>query len=137
MNKVMIILYVFFIASACAAPSVSTRNTETTAYIPASNMTTPERFNDADRDACAAVGGHYENAGLLGYFRCTMSYPDGGKVCSDNRDCQGACRVGEGTEVDYSGRTGGYSGVCQINDNPFGCHADIVNSIPRPPLCVD
>ena len=59
-------------------------------------MADPENFNQADQDRCAAAGGSYEMAGILGWYRCTISFADAGTACTDNSDCMGQCRAENG-----------------------------------------
>ena len=97
----------------------------------------PKHFNDADRVLCDAAGGTYELAGLLGHFRCTRPYADGGEICSDNSDCIGKCIAHEDAEFNPWEKITGQTGMCQANNNPFGCHSDIVDGVVQPTLCVD
>lgn len=92
----------------------------------------PGTMPRAERDACLADGGKVERAGMLGAERCTKPYNDGGKPCADSTQCDGLCRAPSDKDMgDVS------LGVCQMNDNPFGCHAEISNGIVEPTLCVD
>lgn len=92
----------------------------------------PGTMSQAERDACAAEGRIVERAGMMGAERCTKPYSDGGKPCADSTQCDGLCRAPSDKEMgDVS------LGVCQMNDNPFGCHAEIRNGIVEPTLCVD
>lgn len=102
-------------------------------------MTDPKNFTEADRDACAAAGGLYERAGMLGWYRCTKSFPDGGKVCRDNDECMGGRCMADGGEMTFNrdGSPKPMTGVCAVNDNPFGCYATIEDGYPTGTLCVD
>ncbi|MEM7729611.1 MAG: hypothetical protein AAF311_10095 [Pseudomonadota bacterium] len=89
-------------------------------------------LSEADRTACLASGGTVERAGILGAERCTRPYGDGGMACIDSNQCQGQCR----TDLDTPAGTP-VTGVCQANDNPFGCFAEVVAGRAGPGLCVD
>lgn len=95
---------------------------------PVSNGT----LNHAEKLACVQSGGFVERAGLLGAERCTMPFSDASLVCTSSDQCQGQCRgdlnSDMGTQV---------TGVCQANDNPFGCFTEVVNGQAGPGLCVD
>ncbi|MGJ8560061.1 MAG: hypothetical protein ACSHX3_07475 [Litorimonas sp.] len=89
-------------------------------------------LSPTEKLACVQSGGFVERAGLLGAERCTTPYSDAGLVCTDSAQCQGQCRA------DLSSDIGAHvSGVCQANDNPFGCFSEVVNGQAGPGLCVD
>lgn len=89
-------------------------------------------LSQADKLACVQSGGYVERAGLLGGERCTTPFSDAGLVCTDSGQCQGQCRG------DLNSDTGAQTtGVCQANDNPFGCFTEVVNGQAGPGLCVD
>lgn len=81
---------------------------------------------------CEIKGGSYGPAGMLGADYCTMPYADAGMSCTDNAQCEGLCLAGRFDAAGYQG-----SGLCQADDNPFGCHSSIVNGEIQPGLCVD
>lgn len=116
------------LAAGCATPDPA----------PASmpEMSNPKEFNAADRDACAAAGGTYEQAGRLGWYRCTASFSDAGKVCTDSSECMGKCVTDK--EIEFDDETGPLetTGVCAANDNPFGCYTTIEDGLPST-ICVD
>lgn len=85
-----------------------------------------------ERKACEAAGGTVQRAGLRGWENCVIPFADGGKVCSDNSECQGQCR--------YTGDwppTGKVTGLCQKDNMPFGCYSEMQGGKPTPMLCVD
>lgn len=92
----------------------------------------PGVLSASERLACEREGGVVERAGMLGAERCTRAFSDAGQVCSDSAQCQGQCRiplnVAPGTPT---------TGVCQANDNPFGCFAEVVAGVAGAGLCVD
>jgi hypothetical protein len=89
-------------------------------------------LSEAEKLSCVQSGGFVERAGMLGAERCTTPYSDGGLMCVDSSQCQGQCRG------DLNSDTGSQtSGVCQANDNPFGCFTEVVNGQAGPGLCVD
>jgi hypothetical protein len=91
-----------------------------------------ERATQSERADCETKGGRVERAGLLGWERCTRSFTDGGKICTDSAQCQGQCRaeaIGAPREK--------LTGRCTANDNPFGCYATVQNGMSAGMLCVD
>lgn len=96
----------------------------------------PERpsytVTNAQRMQCLASGGTVEKAGMLGGERCTLSYGDGGQVCTDSSQCQGKC-VAELAGANQNNT----SGICERSDNPFGCYALVESGRTGPALCVD
>ena len=93
-------------------------------------ITAPKPVSAAE--ICAAKGGSYGPAGLLGANRCTLPYSDAGAVCTDSLQCEGQCLAGQYDAAGYSGE-----GTCQANDNPFGCRSEIIGGEIQPGLCVD
>lgn len=92
----------------------------------------PGTMPSEEREACIASGGKVERAGMMNYERCTRLYSDGGTPCSDSSSCQGDCReTGSVTGSDT------VIGICQYDDNPFGCHSEVKNGQAQPGLCVD
>ena len=93
---------------------------------PSFALTTKQRMQ------CLASGGNVEKAGMLGAERCTLSYRDGGQICTDSSQCLGNC-VAElaGANQDSA------SGICQRTDNPFGCYALVENGRTGSAICTD
>ena len=122
-------LSLFFMA-ACASPSpappIETKVPEPT-----------KDYSEANMTLCAAAGGNYQRAGMLGWYRCTLPYSDGGKACSDSAHCEGKCLAGPDNGGDWTMEKGGARGACQANDNPFGCYSELINGRVGPALCVD
>lgn len=98
-------------------------------------MTTPDRFNPADQEACLAFGGDYRQDGLAGYYQCTLSFSDAGQACSDASDCMGDCRLYDTKDYDFNSI--GVVGVCQATDSPFGCYSSVMDGRMTAMLCVD
>ncbi len=84
-----------------------------------------------DRAACESGGGEVRQEGLLGMYRCVTPYKDAGKTCRGPDECEGKCLAVEGVTGEEA------SGVCQSNDSPFGCYAEIVDGRIDAALCVD
>ncbi len=61
---------------------------------------------------------------------------DAGEVCADASDCEGRC-LGSDDVTDYEAAPGEAKGVCEADDSPFGCYAEISNGTPEPMICVD
>ncbi|MGB6317189.1 MAG: hypothetical protein WBG08_01015 [Litorimonas sp.] len=90
------------------------------------------RLSEAERSTCLKTGGTVERAGILGAERCTRPYGDAGMACLDSAQCQGQCRTDVGTAAGTP-----VTGVCQANDNPFGCFSEVVAGRAGPGLCID
>lgn len=69
---------------------------------------------------------------MLGALTCVLRYRDGGKRCTDKKDCTGACLY-EGPRPAPPKPVG----VCQRTSDPCGCMSFIVNGRALPPMCVD
>lgn len=89
----------------------------------------------AERAACDAVGGEISRQGLLGWEQCVQTYPDAGKACRGDTDCEGTCRAGPGNQGTEPGEPA--TGTCQAVDVPFGCYAMIEDGKMGYTLCVD
>ncbi len=96
------------------------------------SIPTPGMLSQSEIRACLISGGRIEKAGYMGAERCTRPYADGGKACTDSSQCQGQCR----TDTN-SANSSSIVGVCQMDDNPFGCFAEVKNGRTEPALCVD
>lgn len=94
-------------------------------------------LSDADRRACEAQGGTVRRAGMLGGETCIRPYADGGKACTDSAQCEGECREREGLGAPASDPQAPVAGVCQADDNPFGCYSVIENGVVAYGICVD
>jgi|GEM_PF-37661 len=95
-----------------------------------------ESREKVDEEACAAAGGEVRQAGLLGLWRCVVPYADAGAECSDSSDCEGRCFANDDV-TDYDAAPGAAVGMCEADDSPFGCFAEIENGDVAPMLCVD
>jgi hypothetical protein len=69
---------------------------------------------------------------MLGELTCVVRYRDGGKRCSDDRDCSGECLY-EGEEPAPAKAFG----KCQRTSDPCGCKAPIHDGHVEPALCAD
>lgn len=87
-----------------------------------------------DKEACAAKHGEIRQEGLLGTWRCVVPYADAGKSCRDKADCEGKCLLAPGSDAVTGAEA---TGICQANDSPFGCYAEIVDGKVAAALCVD
>ena len=108
-----------------AAPSPAYQRVEV-----ANQIATP-----AERAACDAVGGEISRQGLLGWEQCVQTYPDAGKACRGESDCEGTCRADPGNQSVAPGEPA--TGTCQTVDVPFGCYAMIEDGKMGYTLCVD
>ncbi len=93
-----------------------------------------EKATAEERALCDAAGGEVHRDGLAGFERCTQTYGDAGKSCTDSSDCEGRCEVsGEFSDMGKRGVTG----RCQATDSPFGCFQIVENGQATAALCVD
>lgn len=116
-NGVMIRLTLALLAFALAAPSPAQ---------PGQQAMTP-----AEKDACVARGGIVGRAGKAQIEACHERFADGGKVCTDKSQCQGAC-MGDGRRV--TGQTA--TGTCQSYSRQLGCQTRIEKGAARE-ICID
>jgi hypothetical protein len=63
---------------------------------------------------------------------CIIEYPDGGKPCTDSKDCRGKCIIHiedakEGEQV---------TGFCAGQSDFNGCYCGVVNGIAEDCMCV-
>ena len=91
---------------------------------------------EIDEAACLAGGGVVRPAGMLGMPRCVTPYADAGKKCQDASDCAGRC-LADDSVTDYDAREGEMIGLCEADDSPFGCFAEITDGKLGAALCVD
>lgn len=87
----------------------------------------------AEIKACAARGGKIQPVCMLGGLECVIRFRDGGKKCTDKKDCTGECLF-EGSSPPPSGKA---SGACQRTSDPCGCKIPIVAGKVQPGICVD
>lgn len=95
------------------------------ASITASCGAPSKRLSAPDRRTCVAQGG-YESRSAFGFPICQFRYGDGGKSCSDKKDCQGECRLsvdGELTRIPRPGEA--VTGLCQPTSYSPGCFVTI------------
>ncbi|MEM8772659.1 MAG: M1 family metallopeptidase [Pseudomonadota bacterium] len=95
-----------------------------------------EALAGIDIEACEAAGGVVRPEGLLGLPRCVKPYSDAGTTCVDGSDCEGRCLSADGV-TDYEARPGEARGLCEADDSPFGCFAEINRGTVGAALCVD
>ena len=69
---------------------------------------------------------------MSGHITCVVRYRDGGKRCTDKRDCTGECLY-EGSEPAPAMAVGS----CQRTNDPCGCRAKIRQGSVQSTVCVD
>ena len=91
----------------------------------------------AERADCMAKGGRIEGVGMFGTPSCVIPYADAGKVCSNDRDCQGRCLF----DLDGSGPTpkvgDPLGGACEATNSTFGCFTEVDEGKAKVSICVD
>jgi len=91
-----------------------------------------ESLAAVDQSACAEAGGEVRQEGMLGMYRCVKPYADAGKPCRSKSDCEGKCLATDDAAPDREA-----TGVCQSDDSPFGCYAEIEDGRITNAICVD
>jgi hypothetical protein len=88
-----------------------------------------------DVKACRDRGGKVENVCKLQVPACVTPFPDAGRRCTDNSQCQGKCIL----DIDHRPESDDeVSGRCEVDDNPCGCKIEVVNGrIGEEGRCVD
>ncbi|AZN38082.1 hypothetical protein EJO50_05120 [Iodobacter ciconiae] len=83
---------------------------------------------------CIKEGGEMKQGGIMGHLLCVKPYADAGKICQNKSDCQGKCLADLGTARSEDGQQ---TGLCQKDNMPFGCYAEVKSGNLGPGLCVD
>ncbi len=135
--RYLLILLMSALLWACAPQETTTPENEGTSE-PAKSLEEQreEAIANFDHEACQAKGGEMRIDGLLGMPRCTIPYADAGAPCTDHSDCEGRC-LNDDSVTDYDAPPGEARGLCEADDSPFGCYAEIENGTLAPAICVD
>nr|WP_314437710.1 hypothetical protein [uncultured Brevundimonas sp.] len=120
MKRFFAIAAVALLTAACAPQTAST------------NPNAP--VQSADAAACAARNGTMRQVGRLQSWQCVINYADAGKVCSSSSQCQGECRLPDGTEAAMGAQA---TGVCQATSDRFGCNTRVEDGKAGSTLCID
>lgn len=81
---------------------------------------------------CSARGGTIQAVCMLGELVCVVRYRDGGKRCTDKRDCTGECLYERRDPAPPHA-----TGSCQRTNDPCGCKAPIHHGRVQPAVCLD
>jgi hypothetical protein len=82
---------------------------------------------------CLMKGEVVAAVGMFGTPSCIEIYSDGGKICSDSSECQGAC-----TSEDVIKEGAKSAGHCRGSESDgFGCFNVITNGVAEQPICQD
>ncbi len=105
----------------------------------------PSRAQTAEQ--CALADGDWRPVCMSQTLTCVNLYADGGKACTDGRDCEGKCLADTRVTCDENGencarpplpRTGqAATGICQVDDDPCGTFMPIEDGIAGAALAVD
>ena len=87
---------------------------------------------EEDIRTCLSRGGRL--VALAGVASCYEAYTDGGKICSDSSECEGACVVEEPLTVESGVAT---TGMCQPEEPVSSCYATITNGIAGLTICIN
>jgi len=86
-----------------------------------------------DQEQCRAGGGFIRGVGMFGTPACVKPFPDAGKVCTDESECQGMCKAPESAIVGSSS-----TGTCQADTHDiYGCYDKIERETVVEGVCLD
>jgi hypothetical protein len=90
-------------------------------------------LREMDVYGCLMQGKVVAAVGMFGTPSCIGIYSDGGKICNDSSECQGACTsadvIKEGTKT---------TGFCRRSEiDGFGCFNVITNGVAEHAICQD
>lgn len=88
-----------------------------------------------ERQRCAAVGGEIRPSGLLGADHCIQTLPDAGDPCSSHEQCLGRCVLIPERDPPKHGSLA--KGMCEADDDIFGCTALVQKGRYEGTLCID
>jgi hypothetical protein len=87
----------------------------------------------ATRVECEAAGGTWSRVGIRQQELCNLPTPDGGKACTDARDCASACVAPESAPVGSRA-----TGACYERTLLVGkCLKHVRDGVVGEPLCAD
>lgn len=134
-------VFVLVAIVSCAAPrteSAPSPQTPQAAATAAAEEPSPDAGATAapadDAAGCAARGGVMKPVCRMQKMTCVLTYEDGGKACSDKKDCTGEC-IYEGDES--AAKREPVTGVCQRTSDPCGCRARVSGGKVMTTICVD
>ena len=84
---------------------------------------------------CRARGGEWRPVCLRQVPRCVMPFTDAGRRCTDNSQCASQRCLYQGPMGERP--AGPVAGACAANDDPCGCHAEVVGRRIGPAMCID
>lgn len=86
-----------------------------------------------DQEQCKSEGGTIRGVGMFGTPACVKPFPDAGKTCSDESECQGICKAPENAAL------GSHStGTCQADTHDiYGCYDKIERGTVVGGMCFD
>lgn len=119
MPRTMLVMPLFMIAIGSCAPS-------------------QPRLSASETRLCREQGGYLSRAPFGGAF-CQFRYPDGGKACSDKRDCEGRCLHLGGDSGPALAPLSPATGTCEAERSTFGCYAEVLDGkiSAEGTICVD
>lgn len=81
---------------------------------------------------CVDSGGRWGRACKMQVPFCFVPSLDAGKGCNDSSECQNRCLKAEAGK-----EQAGFVGVCQADNNPCGCFAEVKQGKSFGTLCID
>ena len=106
------------------------------AAAPMAGSDAPAATQASATDSCARRGGQLRPVGRMQTLQCVVRYSDAGKRCTDGDQCQGDCRLADMTSAAPPDGSPA-SGVCQANNDRFGCYTQVENGRAELTICVD
>lgn len=92
-----------------------------------------EALKELDVYSCIMEGKAVAAVGMFGTPSCIEIYSDGGKLCDDSSECQGACTSRE--VLAEGAKTAGFCRGSEID--AFGCFNVISNGVAEHAICQD
>lgn len=88
-----------------------------------------EALKKIDVEECEKSGGKIEGVGIFGIPSCVVYYPDGGKPCKSESECEGMCFSPDNTSA---------TAICERSEHDrFGCYSAIENGEVLYSICAD
>lgn len=94
-----------------------------------------KRATATERALCESLGGMINKAGKAQFDMCVQTFSDTNETCLDASDCFGRCVVGGSSDNLTRGEA--ITGVCEMNNEYFGCTPLVTNGQYEGTLCVD
>ncbi len=94
-----------------------------------------KRATATEQSLCESLGGTIKKAGISQFDKCVQTYSDAGDICQDASDCFGRCVIDGSAEALTIGET--ISGICEMDNDPFGCTPLVTDGKYEGTICID